>query len=309
MPLLKILSQLFGPDKDRHRLVVDSQIAKPLTLEGTSLVCNLKRKPKSPLTIDVYLGFTDTDDQDIKIGQYHFSGEVQKVEDAEKEWRVSIRILNTAADLVKRRSDRWTINNYPIQFKRANEDILYPAKLIDLSAEGIGIDRDEPLQVGEILEISGLATGMQMDFAEPVRFEVRVLPTARKAGLMITQDASDEMKTKLMDFSIQLRQVNRFWNNFLDNIRIKVGKPVQNSNLPSIEFIARQLRRKSATLKMIVDEVQFNELNESLLLLERYESILESLTQLEEEKRKLEPLSSGKRQLLVAFLEKQNPAS
>jgi hypothetical protein len=277
-------------------------------LDEANLVCRLKQTPQSLVPVDIYLGFTDTEDEDLKTGQYHLSGEVVKVEDSLGEWLVSIRLLNKAEDLVKRRSDRWPIANFPIRYRRVGSSEEQLAKMIDFSAEGIGIERNEPLRVGEILEIFGLAMAMEMDFDEPARFEVRVLPTPRKAGLMLAEGASAEMKTKLLDFSIQLRQVNRFWNSFLDNIRVKVGRPAQSAVLPSVDFVARQLRRKMTALKMLIDERRFEELADSMNLLERYERLVEDISQLEEEKKKLVPLCSGKRTLLLEFLEKQNPA-
>ncbi len=307
MALKKILEQLFGPFKDRHRLVVDSQVAEPVALEETVLICKLKQTPQSLVAVDIYLGFTDTEDEDLKTGQYHLSGEILKVEDALGDWCVSIRLLSNSNDLVKRRSDRWPIDNFPIRYRRSGSAEEHAAKMIDFSAEGIGIERQEPLQVGEVLEIFGLAEAMEMDFDEPSRFEVRVLPAPRKAGLMLAEGTSAEMKSKLLDFSIQLRQVNRFWNSFMDNIRVKVGRPAQSSVLPSVDFVARQLRRKMSALKMLIDERRFEELADSLNLLERFERLMEDIAQLEEEKKKLIPLCSGKRNLLLEFLEKRNP--
>jgi hypothetical protein len=94
----------------------------------------------------------------------------------------------------------------------------------------------------------------------------------------------------------------------LDNIRVKVGRPAQSAVLPSVDFVARQLRRKMTALKMLIDERRFEELADSMNLLERYERLVEDISQLEEEKKKLVPLCSGKRTLLLEFLEKQNPA-
>ena len=306
MILQKILERLCDESKHKHRLTVDSQPAEALFLDGTDLICRMQGKPQSPTTIDIYLGHTESENSEIRNGQYDLLAEVLNCEASEKGWRVSLRILNPNTELVNRKSDRWKTPVFPIHYRKKKTQQIKGSRVLDFSAEGMAIEREDDFQIGEIVEIYGLAENMKMPLKDPIEFEVRILPTPKKAGLMLRPDVSEELRNCFKEFSSQLRQFNRFWNSFLEIIRTHTGYTTNKETLPSCDFICRQLKRKEAILNIHIDSTHFEQLSDAITFFERFERLKEDLIRLEEEKNKLEQMTQLKEAILTQFMSHQN---
>lgn len=303
MVLQKILERLCSANKSKHRLTVDCQSADPLFMDGLDLICRMQNKPNSPTTIDIYFTHIESEESVIKSGQYDLLAEVLSAEQTEAGWRVSLRILNSNTELVHRKSDRWKTPIFPIVYQKKNETLKRISRVLDFSAQGIAIERDVPLEIGECVNIFGMSEVMKMPLGESVKFEVRILPTPTKAGLMLTSEASEDLKNAFADFSNQLRQVIRFWNSFLEIIKTITTKAEANAVLPSSDFICRQLRRKEAGLGVLIDLDQFEQLTDCISFLERFQRLKEDLIQLEAEKKSMEPQTNEKNIFLINFIE------
>lgn len=306
MILQKILERLCDENKHKHRLTVDSHPADALFLDGTDLICRMQEKPQSPTTIDIYLGHTESENSEIRTGQYDLIAKVLNCEASEKGWRVSLRILNPNTELVNRKSDRWKTPVFPIHYRKKNTQQIKGSRVLDFSAEGMAIEREDDFQIGEIVEIFGLAENMKMPLRDPIEFEVRILPTPKKAGLMLRQDAPEELRNSFKEFSSQLRQFNRFWNSFLEIIRTHTGYTTNKETLPSCDFICRQLKRKETVLNIHTTSAIFEEVSDAISFFERFERLKEDLARLEEEKSKMEPMTLSKIAILTQFLSNQS---
>jgi hypothetical protein len=307
MTLPNILQLLLSEGASHHRLMVDSMPAIPIASEGPDLICITARQPKPLVDLEVHLVFDGFSEHAVKAGCYHLKGQVFQMEESDRGWTLSIRVLNPAGDLDKRQSDRWKIKNAPIRYRRAGSTDEVDSELIDISASGIGILRDRELVPGEFIEILGLAAVTGKPIGDSVAFEVRVLPTPTKAGLRVSETESQETKDNLLEFFDQLGQVQRFWQSFLDNVRARIGQPIRKGAMLSITFACSQLRKRKNILLLLVEESEFERAVEALTQLERYNRILEEIVLLEDEKTRAEAKVPDQKRVLDEFLNRLNP--
>lgn len=303
MPINLLIKQLLKDGLERHRFYVDSSPAEPLLLDGMDLICKLARKPPPKVGIEIYLAFNGFEQSDLKSGIYHLDADVLTVEASADQWRVALRFNENEESLGKRQNDRLRVHQFAIRIRRSGEATQeWPANVQDLSPDGMGIRREFPLNVGEVLDVLGLAEATGLEFPEAVPFQVRALPNSTKAGLLLAPGNSTEAMDLFAALFVQLKQIQRFWQSQLDNIRLTLGMATQKGALLSAEFACRQLRDRPIPRRLLISDEDFESVTQYLAELTRLDRIQEEIAILEADREWLLTKAPASKVWLKGFL-------
>lgn len=303
MPVKLLIDRLLKDGLERHRFYVDSFPAEPLFVDGVDLICKLARKPPPKVGIEIYLAFNGFEESDLKSGIYHLDAEVLTVEASGIQWRVALRFQEMDNTLSKRQNDRLRVHQFAVRIRLTGETTEeWPANVQDLSPDGMGIRREFEMAVGEVVDVIGLAEATGLDFPASVPFQVRAVPNSTKAGLLLAQGNTAEVMDLFASLFVQLKQVQRFWQSQLDNIRLKLGMATQKGALLSAEFACRQLRDRPIPRRILIRDDDFENVVQFLAELARLDRVQEEIALLEADREWLRTKAPASRDWLKQFL-------
>ncbi len=305
MSIAKILSAINLGRIETRTVVLNSIGAVVESVSDRVLVCIASEKIPETIKVKVYIPSSKENGEAGISGTYYFDGIVTEQEENANQFKVFISITTPDESVLSRKSNRIRVHNMQLRYQLDLTESPQKLQIWDISKNGLSGISSQSLPIDAKIFVTGLESYIPK-ITRPLSYECKAKIKNNLWGFLLLE-TDPEIVTAISDFLTDLELVARFFDLLLLTANILSHDQPQVDGQMSIEFIDRQLLRKSHVLKALMDIEEYQKFVETLIGQSDYLRLESEWEALSARLVKMRIRVPEKKASILAYLEKVSP--
>ncbi len=263
MGIANILSAINLGRIETRTVVLNSIGAVVESVSDRELVCIAPEEIPETIKVKVYIPSSKENGEAGISGTYYFDGKVSAQEKNANQYKVFISITTPDESVFSRKSNRIRVHNMALRYQFDPGESPQSLPIWDISKNGLSGISTQFLPIDAKILVTGLEPYIPK-ITRPLSYQCKAKIKDNLWGFLLLE-TDPEIVTAISDFLTDLELVARFFDLLLLSANILSHDQPQVEGQMSIEFIDRQLMRKSHVLKALMDIEEYQKFVETLI--------------------------------------------